>query len=216
LCDQESVNVEALITTTHQLELMNQIEPDLAIAAGFGEILSAETLSIPKRGCINIHPGYLPDTRGYNPNVWSIVEGLPAGATIHYMNENIDEGDIIARTKVEKHFTDDGKSLQKRIEEAAVDLFINNWSQIESGDIDPIEQDEDQATYHVKQDFIDLCEINPEKEYKAKELIDILRALTYPPFDNAFMEIDGETYNIEIEIRESNKESVKEGFTSSY
>lgn len=200
LCDRDTVTVQALITTESQLDLMEDLSPDMAIACGFGKILEPEYLSIPDRGCINVHPGYLPNTRGYNPNVWSIVEGHPAGVTIHRMDESVDSGDILARKMVETSFEDTGRDLYRRIEAAAVSLFRDVWPDIQSGDVTPIPQEEDEATTHFKQDFIDLCEIDPDDRYKAKDLLNTLRALTYPPFRNAYVDVDGERYYVEVTI----------------
>jgi methionyl-tRNA formyltransferase len=216
LCERTDASVKALITTTSQLELVDQIQPDILIAAGFGEIVSPQILAIPEQGSINVHPGYLPHARGYNPNVWSIVEDLPAGVSIHYMEEEVDAGDVIARTKLDVSFEDTGKSLYDRLETAAVDLFKETWPAIVSGNISGISQDESKARSHLKQDFVDLCEIDPREEYQAKELVDILRALTYPPFDNAFMEIEGRKYYLEVDIQAESSGEANDGFTSEY
>lgn len=213
---REPVSVRAMITSSDQLELMKIVEPDVAVAAGFGEIVPSEFLQIPEHGCINVHPGYLPHARGYNPNVWSIVEGQPPGVSIHFMEEDVDAGGIIARRKVESSFEDTGKTLYQRMERVAVELFKDTWPNIESNNIDPIEQDDQKATTHVKRDFIELREIDPDETFEAKELLDILRALTYPPFENAWMEVDDTRYTIEVEIDEMTGEDVQEGFTSSY
>jgi len=200
LCDRQSTTVLGIATTEKQLELVAQLRPDVVVASGFTHVVPTDVLAVPDEGCINLHPGYLPQTRGYNPNVWSIVENRPAGATLHYMDDGIDKGDVIAKTEVPRYFTDDGKSLYQRIEQAAVELFKQTWPEIENGQADARSQDETKANSHVKQDFVDLCEIGPEETYRAKDLVDRLRALTFPPYDNAYMEIDGETYYIEVEV----------------
>jgi methionyl-tRNA formyltransferase len=216
LCDRNSVTVRALITEPDQLELVHQIQPDVIVASGFGEIVPESVLEIPDRGAINVHPGYLPHTRGYNPNVWSIVEKHPAGVSIHLMESEVDAGDIIARREVEESFDDNGKTLYKKIEAAAVDLFVDTWPDIEDDTFDTISQDDSKAMSHQKQDFRDLCELDPEAEYRVKDLLDILRALTYPPFDNAYVELEDEKYYLEIDIQKSTSEAKSEGFTSRY
>jgi methionyl-tRNA formyltransferase len=216
LCDHETVTVQALVTTTEQLDLVKRLKPEMLIAAGFGEILPPEILDIPNRGCINVHPGYLPHTRGYNPNVWSIVEDRPAGVSIHYMENEVDAGDVLARRKVESSFVDTGKTLYERMERAAVDLFKQTWPAIEHGEVDPIPQDDTKAASHVKQDFVDLCELNPNAEYEVTELLDVLRALTYPPFDNAYLDVDGERYFVEVEIRKESDAAGRDRFTTGY
>lgn len=47
--------------------------------------------------CINFHPGFNPFNRGWYPQSFSIINGMPAGATIHKMDENVDSGEIIAQ-----------------------------------------------------------------------------------------------------------------------
>lgn len=200
LCDRDGVSVAALVTTEEQLSLVERLEPDAVVAAGFRHIVPEEVLEIPSEGCINVHPGYLPHARGFNPNVWSIVEGLPAGATVHYMDPGVDTGDVIARRRVETTFDDTGRSLYRRIERASVDLFEAIWPDVESGEVEATEQTDAEATYHYRSDFEELCRIDPGERYEAKELIDVLRALTFPPFDNAFLEVDGERYYVEVEV----------------
>lgn len=200
LCDRDGVSVEALVTTEEQLSLVERLEPDAVVAAGFRHVVPEGILEIPPEGCINVHPGYLPHARGFNPNVWSIVEGLPAGATVHYMDPGVDTGDVIARRRVETTFDDTGRSLYRRIERASVDLFEAIWPDVESGEVEATEQTDAEATYHYRSDFEELCRIDPGERYEAKELIDVLRALTFPPFDNAFLEVDGERYYVEVEV----------------
>lgn len=200
LCDRDGVTVHGLLTEPDQLSLVRDVEPDVVVACGFAHVVPPEVLSIPEEGCINVHPGLLPETRGYNPNVWSIVEDLPAGATIHYMDEGIDTGDVIARREVERRFDDTGRDLYERIEAACLDLFTETWPAIEAGAVDATPQADESGTYRVQADFEDLCRLDPDAEYTVRDLLDRLRALTFPPFDNAYVEVDGERYFVEVDV----------------
>ena len=51
--------------------------------------------------CVNIHPGFNPYNRGWYPGVFSISNGLPIGATIHEIDELIDNGPIIVQKQVD-------------------------------------------------------------------------------------------------------------------
>ncbi|MFC4357687.1 methionyl-tRNA formyltransferase [Halobium salinum] len=200
-----------MLTERDQLPLVERLAPDMVVAVGFRHILPPEILSVPERGCLNLHPGLLPETRGFNPNVWSIVEDRPAGATLHFMDEGVDAGPIVARREVPTRFDDTGKDVYERIEAAAIDLFEDTWPAIATGEIDTVPQpdfpDDGEAeaggtevSYHVKEDFVDLCELDPDASYNVKELLDLLRALTFPPFDNASVTVDGERYYVEVDI----------------
>jgi methionyl-tRNA formyltransferase len=180
--------------------VVENVEPDYIVSCGYRHIVPKDILDIPKEGCLNLHPAYLPYNRGANPNVWSIIEGTPAGVTLHYMDAGIDTGDIIARRKVETDFSDSGKDLYERLEDTQVELFQDAWSDIISDSISVTEQDEDAGTYHRTSEFEDLCKLDPDEEIRVKELLDRLRALTFPPYDNAEIEIGGETYYVEVDI----------------
>ena len=57
----------------------------------------------------------LPYNRGMHPWYWSIVDETPAGVTIHFIDENIDEGHIIAQKEVLIDPTDTGESLYGKL-----------------------------------------------------------------------------------------------------
>ena len=217
LCDRDGVDVSALVTTKEQLGLVERLQPDLAVSVGYDHIVPPDVLSIPDEGCVNLHPAYLPYNRGKSPNVWSIVENTPAGATLHYMDEGVDTGDIIAQKKVEKRFDDTGKDLHRRLEEAQFELFVENWPEMEKGAVEATSQKEE-GTYHEQSEFGELCELEPDEKYTVKELLNRLRALTFPPFDNAFVEVDGEKFYVDVDIRHEGEERDEdpEGFLSSY
>ncbi|KAA9410363.1 formyl transferase [Haloarcula hispanica] len=217
LCERESVSVRCLITTKEQLELIKEIQPEMVISAGFDHLVPAEILDVPQNGCINLHPSYLPHNRGKSPNVWSIVENTPAGVTLHFMSESFDEGPIIAQREVESSFADTGKDLHGRLEQEQFELFTDVWPDIEKGEIETQPQDDIEGKYHSIDDFKDLCEIDPDAKYTAKGFLDILRALTFPPFDNAQIQLDDEIYYIDVDIRTADEQRDEEdGMISSY
>lgn len=200
LCDREEVFVHSLLTTKDQLQVIKNIEPDYVVSYGYRHIVPEDVLNVPEEGCLNLHPAYLPYNRGANPNVWSIVKGTSAGVTLHWMDPDLDTGDIIARQKIEVDFSENGKELYERLEDAQIALFQEIWLDVVAGEIDEIEQSEDAGTYHRTSDFEELSELDPDEEIQVKDFLDRLRALTFPPYDNAKIEVDGETYYVEIEI----------------
>jgi methionyl-tRNA formyltransferase len=220
LCNRDDASVQALLTEKEQLSIVHNLQPELIISIGFNYLIPSDILGVPSEGAINLHPALLPYNRGKSPNVWSIVEDTPAGVSLHYMDPQFDTGDIIAQRPVSKDFEDTGKRLHRRLEEAQIELFTNTWPAIRDGEIEPRPQEEDAGTYHTTKDFLQLCEIKPDERVRAKELLDRLRALTFPPFDNAFIEIEGKKYYIDIELRkegeEASKEELSEGLISSY
>lgn len=182
------------------LQAIRELKPEIGVSALFGYILYPEFLGLLPRGCVNIHPALLPYNRGAYPNVWSIVEGTPAGATIHYIDEGVDTGDIIAQKKISVEPIDTGKSLYHKLELAAVDLFKENWPLIRSGQAARIVQNKEQGTVHRVRDVESIDEINFDRTYTARELIDIIRARTFPPYPGAYFWHKGRKVYLRLQL----------------
>lgn len=72
--------------------------PDLVVSAFFPQILRPAVLALPRLGCLNVHPGLLPDDRGAMCYFWALRAGRPAGGvSVHWMDEGIDTGAVLAR-----------------------------------------------------------------------------------------------------------------------
>lgn len=200
LVDRDDADVLALVTEKSQLEIVPRLQPSLLVASGFRHIVPPDILECPSLGSVNLHPSYLPYNRGANTNVWSIIEEEPAGVSLHYMTAEIDQGPIIARRELSVHPNDTGRSLYDRLESALVELFRDNWSAVRDGTADTIPQSHEAGTSHTTDEFSELFEIDLDERVSAGNFIDRLRALTYPPYDNAFFEIDGHRYYVDISI----------------
>jgi methionyl-tRNA formyltransferase len=176
-------------------EAIGELNAEIGVSAFFGYILRADILDLFPAGVINLHPGYLPYNRGAFTNVWSIVDGSPAGATLHYIDPGVDTGDLIAQSRVEVLPTDTGGSLYDDLEKACLDLFEEAWPKIAAGNAQRIPQIKDEGTSHRMRDVDEIDEIDLEATYKARDLIDLLRARTFPPYPGAyFTENDTRVY----------------------
>ncbi len=166
---------------------LRNLSPQIGISAYFGYIMRPDFLELLPAGCINVHPAFLPYNRGAYPNVWSIVEGTPAGVTIHYVDDGIDTGDIIAQREISVEPVDTGETLYHRLERAALELFRETWPKVRSGEVTRVAQDPELGTLHRVRDVEQIDEIDLEASYRARELIDILRARTFPPNPGAYV-----------------------------
>lgn len=76
-------------------------EPDIILSVACPQIIGAELISVPSKGCLNIHSSLLPLYRGLNANFWVLAKGEEVtGATIHYINPGIDDGDILLQEEI--------------------------------------------------------------------------------------------------------------------
>lgn len=162
------------------------LKPDIGVSALFGYILRREVLELMPAGCINVHPALLPYNKGAYPNVWSIIEESPAGVTIHFIDNGIDTGDIIAQRQVTVEPVDTGETLYRKLERTAVDLFKETWPLVCSGQSPRLPQGKGEGTYHRVQDIEPIDKISLDQTYTAKELINIIRARTFPPYAGAY------------------------------
>ncbi len=176
----------SLLRQPDVINAIRNIRADLGLSILFDYILRPEFIRLFPSGVINLHPSYLPYNRGNYPNIWSIVERTPSGATLHYIDEGIDTGDIIAQKQVKVEPVDTGETLYRKLERACVELFKETWPLIITGQAERIPQSGMKGTLHRKSDVEQIDEIDPDRAYIARDLIDILRARAFPPYPGAF------------------------------
>ena len=199
LNSREDVKVIALLTEKEQLSLIKELEPEIVVSSGFEHKVPEEIIEVPDKGIVNLHPSYLPYNRGAHPYIWPIVEDTPAGVSVHYMSEEIDEGDIIDRKKVEVRPDDTAKTLRDRLMEEQTRIFIQNWGAVKEG-AEGTGQNPDSGTTHYRGELDEFSKLELDEEKTVGETIDKLRALTYPPQGLAYFERDGERFIVDINI----------------
>jgi methionyl-tRNA formyltransferase len=183
------------------VERIEALEPELGLSILFGYLLRPEVIDLFPRGIVNLHTGLLPYNRGAFPNVWSLVDRTPAGVTLHYIDETIDGGDIVAQRAVAKEPTDTGETLYNRLEDAALGLFRDTWASLVDGTAAAVPQAEG-GTFHRRADVDAIDAIDLERSYRAADLIDILRARTFPPHKGAYFESGDRRVYLRLELRE--------------
>lgn len=130
------------------VEELKKYDADIFVVAAYGQILSKEILDMPPFGCINTHASLLPKYRGAAPIQWAIADGeRETGVTIMQMDEGLDTGDILYVKKVDITCNDTGESLFNKLEECGKTLIVEALDRIERGDISPVRQNPDEATY---------------------------------------------------------------------
>jgi len=80
------------------LEALSALRADVGVVACYNQRIPTAVLSLPHHGVLNIHPSLLPAYRGPTPVFWQLRDGASTGVTVHYLNEELDAGDIAAQT----------------------------------------------------------------------------------------------------------------------
>jgi methionyl-tRNA formyltransferase len=182
------------------LERIRALAPDLGLSVLFGYILRQPLLDLFPAGVLNLHPAYLPFNRGGSPNVWSIVEGTPAGVTLHRVDAGVDTGDILAQALVPADIADTGESLYRKLETASLTLFQNAWPRFCAGELPARPQLDSAGTVHRDRDLDRIDEIDLDREYKARDLIDLLRARSFTGYRGAYFQADGKKVHLRLEL----------------
>lgn len=170
-------------------------------------ILPEHILDIASRGIINTHPSYLPYNRGKNYNFWAIVENAPFGVSLHFITKDIDSGDIIARNKLDYDWTDTGESLYYMAKSEMIKLFKEQYPLIRENKFTPITQDISHGSFHFGFEMHNASNINLDECYKARDLINLIRARTFSGFPACTFEDSEKKYEIRTIITEKRDES---------
>jgi methionyl-tRNA formyltransferase len=123
---------------------------DFVISYGYRYIIQDDVLSFMKGRIINMHISYLPWNRGAYPNLWSFLEDTPKGVTIHYIDEGIDTGDIIAQREL--FFEPDRHTLittYSLLHKEMIALFKETWPLIDVRGGAPLDRDNPRAALTI-------------------------------------------------------------------
>jgi methionyl-tRNA formyltransferase len=150
--------------------------------------------------CINIHPGLNPFNRGWFPQIFSIINGLPAGVTIHLMDDEVDHGPIIYQQEVSITEYDTSLDVYRKIIAIEKSLLTKNFANLILGDYQS-SQPTQKGNYNSISDFNALCEIDLNNVATMESHLKLLRALTHGSLKNAyFIDRDGRKCFIRIDI----------------
>lgn len=160
---------------------------------------------VRKVRCVNVHPGFNPHNRGWFPQVFSILNGLPLGATIHEIDEQLDHGAIIVQKQVKVETWDTSLTAYNKVVHLEVEMLNEYFRKILEGDYITFEP-EAEGNVNLKKDFNALCEIDLNETATFGEFINRMRALSHRPYENGYF-IDPETgkkvyIKFDLEVRE--------------
>jgi len=130
------------------VEELARFHPDLIVVAAYGLILPPTVLSLPRSGCLNVHPSLLPRHRGPSPVANAILCGDEfSGVSIMLMDEGMDSGAVLARQEVPISPEDTAGSLTAKLAQLGAALLVDTLPRWLEGRIEPQPQDESQASY---------------------------------------------------------------------
>jgi methionyl-tRNA formyltransferase len=177
-------------------EVIGQIQalqPDFYFSFYYREMLKAPLLAIPKCGALNMHGSLLPKYRGRVPVNWAIIRGeTETGATLHYMTEKPDNGDIVAQQAVPILPNDTAFEVFQKVTVAAEMALNGVLPALLAGTAKAARQDLSKGAYFggrkAEDGIIDWSQ-------SAREIHNLVRAVA-PPYPGATTQIMGKPMRI--------------------
>ena len=165
-------------------------EPELIITCAYGQIIPKAILDYPKYHWVNTHGSLLPGYRGGAPVQRAIINGeTVTGITLMYMDEKMDEGDILFQEEMPIDDNDTSSTLFEKLSILAGEMLVAHLPAILAGEVTPLPQDHAKATYawNLKKadEFISFRQ-------SAKAASDRIRGLLDDP--GAYGILNGESY----------------------
>jgi methionyl-tRNA formyltransferase len=125
LCGERAVKCYygVKVCSEEGIGLLRKHSPDLIIVATFKQILKQNVLRLPRLGVVNFHPSLLPRYRGPCPtNAALYNDEKVSGVTVHYVTEEVDEGNILLQRTMMISEADNDGQLRRKLANLAGEL----------------------------------------------------------------------------------------------
>ena len=168
------------------------LRPDAIIVVGYGRIIPPWMLDLPPLGNINLHGSLLPKYRGAAPIQWAIANGeTVTGVTTMRLDAGLDTGDILLQKELAIAPEDTAETIAPPLAAIGADLIVETLSGLQSGTIQPRQQDNSQATLapilKKEEGLVDFTR-------SAKEIFNRIRG--FQPWPGAYTKFRGKNLQI--------------------
>ena len=176
------------------------VNPDIIITCAYGQIIPKILLDLPKYKCVNVHASLLPKYRGGAPIHAALLNGdKKSGITIMYMDEGMDDGDIIYKEEIDILDNDNINTLSNKLSLLGSKLIIDILPSIIDGTCDRVKQYEDKVTFaYIIKRKDELIDFNNSFE----SIRNKVRAL----YNRSYFIMNGVEYKV-VNVRLENKKS---------
>jgi methionyl-tRNA formyltransferase len=179
--------------TPEVIAQIRALQPDFFFSFYYREMLKRELLEIPKHGALNMHGSLLPKYRGRVPVNWAIIHGeTETGATLHYMTEKPDNGDIVAQQAVPILPNDTALQVFQKVTVAAEMALNACLPNLLAGRAKALKQDLSKGGYFVGRKAEDGV---IDWSQSAQAIHNLVRAVA-PPYPGAMTQLMGKPMRI--------------------
>jgi methionyl-tRNA formyltransferase len=178
------------------LSELRALNANLQIIVAF-RMLPKVVWEMPEYGTFNLHASLLPNYRGAAPINWAIITGeTKTGVTTFYIDDKIDTGAMILSSEIEIDEEENAGQLHDRLMVLGSETVLNTLLLIESGNVNPkIQENNDEIKTAYKLDK-DNCKINWQQS--AKEIHNLIRGLSPYPVAWCYFKDNDQEWNVKI------------------
>jgi methionyl-tRNA formyltransferase len=131
------------------LARLRALAPDVIVSVNAPQVFKRRLLQLPRLGCVNVHGALLPKYRGRLPSFWVLLNGeKETGVTVHFMNEQLDDGPIIRQCTVPIAPRETQHSLLLKTKKLGAELLLEALAALEQGAVELQANAKEQATYY--------------------------------------------------------------------
>ena len=169
------------------------LQPDFLFSFYYRHMLKPPLLAIAKHGALNMHGSLLPKYRGRVPVNWAVINGeTETGATLHYMTEKPDAGDIVDQQAIPILRDDTALDIFHKVTAAAETVLDRSLPALLNGSAPRKPQDLAHGSYYGGR--------KPEDgridwRLSASCIHNLVRGVA-PPYPGAFTRLQGDTLRI--------------------
>jgi methionyl-tRNA formyltransferase len=189
--------------TATAIAALRALDLDFLLCVHFAQLLRRPLLETARRGVLNLHPAFLPYNRGWHTPTWAILDGTPAGATLHFVTEGLDDGDIVYREQIAIDPGDTAHTLYARLKALELRVFAEGWALVRERRVHLEPQCSQCATFHRRRDLFQpaVQRIELDDVVRTSDLLRRLRALTTSRLDEAaYFDMNGRRYRVQVTI----------------
>lgn len=135
------------------LNYVKETKVEFIVCDRYEHLIKKDVIMYMEEKIINAHPSILPLNKGWQSNFWSVYHNTVKGVTIHFVDQGLDTGDIIAQQKINVTDSETLRNLYYKSRAAMINLFFDNWYNIKKNKIHRIKQIHEEGTTYYKKEF---------------------------------------------------------------
>ncbi|MDO5553867.1 MAG: methionyl-tRNA formyltransferase [Planctomycetia bacterium] len=135
------------INSPEGLALLRELAPDVIFVCDYGKILSAEVISMPRYGGLNLHGSLLPAWRGAAPINRALAAGdTRLGVSILHITPEVDAGPVVATVSYIPSMADTAVEVESRLSRLGAPLVLDSVRRLEGGTLSACGQDQSRVS----------------------------------------------------------------------